>query len=130
MFENYKIPAKVKREYLESIKEEYGNLTGAVRLQTKGNDMIVTALNPDRFVTHGWGSFLESLVEREISLSDGAAKFLQHCPYRSGIMGLEFFAGNIMGMWGTEPWLVVPKKDVSVGRNCYSDWISKVAKIE
>jgi hypothetical protein len=102
----------------------------ALRITLKGRSVILEALLADRFVNHGFGTFLEGVGEGEIEITHAALDEIVKCPYRSGVQGLEIFGietGGVIAWASTSPRFEIPLQHVSKHQN--SDWFRERATV-
>lgn len=122
--------AKALESWRKYVHREYSQYNGAVlRIEEIEGKIRLVALKPERFNTYGFGSFLEGIKPRDISINSKALEILAHCSEREGINGLELFANNTLGMIGTEPFLEAHQDSISVANSAHC-WLSKFAKTE
>jgi hypothetical protein len=100
----------------------------AIRIELRRESLIVRAVQPARLTHHGFGTFLENAQPGDISISKAAWVALKRCPYRSGLMGLEIFSGNVLAWGSPEPMIEVLLTEVSRSRD--SDWFAECCVVE
>lgn len=101
----------------------------AVRIEKDGNYITIQILDAKRLSRHGLGAFLEDAVHGEISITQAALNALLRCPYRSGLQGMEVFAGNVLA-WGAHTSIAVPLAAVSVHKSEAKKWLQECCIVE
>lgn len=91
--------------------------------------IIVETLKPERFTHYGFGTFLENLVEGEVTITPDAKRILLATPERSGLQGLEFWADNRIAWASRDLRFAIPIGDINVPEGAKS-WIAKLEERE
>jgi hypothetical protein len=114
---------RVKSEYAK-----YANRT--LRIESSKGQIDLIVIKPERFITRGFGTFLEKIKKGEVSISEKAVELLSRAPERGGLMGVEFFAGPIVAGLISEPELYgVPLEAISVSSTGFGQ-LQKLALVE
>jgi len=71
-------------------------------------EITLETLNPKRFTNYGFGTFLEDICPKEISISKSALEALLNCPPRDGLQGLEFWQDHRLAWGSPSPNFIVP----------------------
>lgn len=87
-------------------------------------DIALEALRPERFTHYGFGTFLENVDPKEVSISRVALDALLECPERSGLQGLEFWPDNRLAWGDSSPRFLVPTDAINCPKNA-KDWIKE-----
>jgi hypothetical protein len=85
-----------------------------VKISMKGNNIIIETLDETRISHHGFGSFLIKYRPKEIAITPRAKAALMKCSEIRGLVGMEFFRGNVLSWGSPAPNFSVPIKHVSV----------------
>jgi hypothetical protein len=107
------------------IKEQFASYEGAAaRFDMVKNRLRITALLPQKFRTHGYGSFLSDIKPGDISASKQALEFILSQQHQRGLIPVEFFAQNIFMWLNTQPQALAYEKQISVAPKA-KHWISQ-----
>lgn len=115
----------------EKIKKKHPRFTSyALRLDvTKSGAISFLVPQPDRFLTRGFGTFLERIKKGEVSISPKAKEALAGLTARSGLVAAEFFQGPIVaGTFNLQDY-VIPVNMISVQPGALQG-LFKLARIE
>lgn len=93
----------------------------------EGEHIIVKALKPERFTHYGFGTFLENIVEGEVTITLAAQRILLATSKRSGLQGLEFWPDNRIAWGNLSPQLMIPIEAINVPEGAKS-WIEALEK--
>ena len=101
----------------------------SLRIDIEGRDgekhIAVTALKAERFTHYGFGTFLEHIDPKEVSISQEALDILLDCPERDGLQGMEFWPDNRLAWGDPAPCLLVQFHQINVLSKA-KDWIREM----
>lgn len=91
-----------------------------------GHAIHLKAVKKERFVNHGFGTFLCDIKPSEISITQEALDTLLNCSEKGGLQGMEFWEENRIA-WGSQSFdFIVPIKHISVHRGA-KKWIKEMS---
>lgn len=93
------------------------------------NSVLIRVLRPERIIHSGFGTFVENVKPGELSVTTEARIALESQPYRSGLQGMEIFAGNIIAYGDPRPTIEIPLGDISF-HNGAEKWFEKCCVID
>lgn len=101
----------------------------AIRIELVDRTKIrIRTLKPERLTRHGFGTFLERIEPREISITQEALDALYRCRYRHGLQGVEIFSHNVFSWGSTMQSLTVEINRIS--RHPGSEWLTGCCVVE
>lgn len=127
-----KVEARALARWRKALPKRFPKwLDVVMRLEvSEPNTLDIIAIDPTRFVTRGFGDFLEDIKKGEVSMSPAARDLLLTTPSRQGLNGVEIFVGPIFaGMLRVPELRGVPKSAISADKKGVAQLIA-LARIE
>lgn len=110
----------------------------ALRIQKEADGTLgVIVINPERWTTRGFGTFLEQIKPGDVSISKEALDMLRTVPERRGLQQMTFFKDGGIKPGGSDPIICgvigtmtkVPTEEICMMKGSYEALV-KVATIE